>query len=168
MQGNIKLLDCTLRDGGQGLEDLNKNGIKTEIFTLEDREHIVGDLVDSQIDIIELGCMAESVENKTGFAIYQNIEELSANIPVKRNKEQMYVGLYIGPDTKMEKIPEHSDELCDGIRVILRYSELEKSLKYCAALAEKGYKVFVQPMLTMRYTNDELKRLIYESNKMGA
>ena len=84
MQGNIKLLDCTLRDGGQGLEDLNKNGIKTEIFTLEDREHIVGDLVDSQIDIIELGCMAESVENKTGFAIYQNIEELSANIP--RNK----------------------------------------------------------------------------------
>lgn len=168
MQGNIKLLDCTLRDGGQGLEDLNKNGIKTEIFTLEDREHIVGDLVDSRIDIIELGCMAESVGNKTGFAIYQNIEELSANIPVKRNKEQMYVGLYIGPDTKLEKIPEHSDELCDGIRVILRYSELEKSLKYCAALAEKGYKVFVQPMLTMRYTNDELKRLIYESNKMGA
>ena len=99
MQGNIKLLDCTLRDGGQGLEDLNKNGIKTEIFTLEDREHIVGDLVDSQIDIIELGCMAESVENKTGFAIYQNIEELSANIPVKRNKEQMYVGLYIGQNT---------------------------------------------------------------------
>ena len=40
MQGNIKLLDCTLRDGGQGLEDLNKNGIKTEIFTLEDREHL--------------------------------------------------------------------------------------------------------------------------------
>lgn len=168
MQGNIKLLDCTLRDGGQGLEDLNKNGIRTEIFTSEDRELIVKELVDSQIDIIELGCMAESTESKTRFAIYQNIEELSASIPTKRNRKQMYVGLYIGPDTELDKIPKHSDELCDGVRVILRYSELEKSLKYCASLAEKGYKVFVQPMLTMRYTDDELKRLIYESNRMEA
>ena len=32
MQGTIKILDCTLRDGGQGLEAINNNGIITESF----------------------------------------------------------------------------------------------------------------------------------------
>ena len=36
MSGTVQILDCTLRDGGQGLENLNSNGIKTEIFTNRD------------------------------------------------------------------------------------------------------------------------------------
>ncbi|WP_394886627.1 beta/alpha barrel domain-containing protein [Clostridium butyricum] len=168
MKKVIKVLDSTLRDGGQGLEDLNKNGIKTELFTKNDRKNIATNIQNSGIDIIELGCIEESDSNKEGFAIYQNIETVSKYIPKTRNSNQMFVGLYIGPDTDLNKIPEHNPELCDGIRVILRYSELQKSLDYCAALSKKGYKVFVQPMLTMRYSDDEIKFLIDSANEMGA
>lgn len=165
---NIKLLDATLRDGGQGLDDLFNNGFSDKYYT-EDVKHRVIDLLgQSKVDIIELGAMGPSVDDKSKFAIYQNIEELSQYLPEKRDPNKLYIGLYIGPDTDVDKIPDWNPSLVKGVRVILRYSELRKSLDYCAALAKKGYNVFVQPMLTMRYSNDELDLVLGMTNDMGA
>lgn len=168
MNNKMRILDCTLRDGGQGLEDLGKNGIQTDVFTLEDRMKIASNLSSASIDIIELGCMTKFDEQKEKYAIYKDIFELSKCIPPRSKKNQMFVGLYIGPDTDLYKIPTYSPEFVEGIRVILRYSELDKSLHYCSELAKKGYKVFVQPMLTMRYSRDELLKVIDAANEMNA
>lgn len=164
----LKVLDCTLRDGGQGLENLNANGIKTEIFTDRDKIKIAELVRDSGIDIIEIGCMSKSCIGLEKFAIYENVQELSAFLPEKKNDNQMYAGLYVDPDTPLDEIPAYSPELVEGIRVILRYSQLQQSIDFCRGLARKGYKMFIQPMLTMRYTDEELKRLVYAANEMGA
>lgn len=164
----LKVLDCTLRDGGQGLENLNANGIKTEIFTDRDKIKIAELVRDSGIDIIEIGCMSKSCIGLEKFAIYENVQELSAFLPEKKNDNQMYTGLYVDPDTPLDEIPAYSPELVEGIRVILRYSQLQQSIDFCRGLARKGYKMFIQPMLTMRYTDEELKRLVYAANEMGA
>lgn len=168
MTKQIYVLDATLRDGGQGLDDLFNNGFTDKCYTPEAKRKIISLLEDSDVEIIELGAMGPSVEDKSKFSIYQNIEDLSQFLPAKRKKSTMYVGLYIGPDTDIDLIPDWNPTLVQGIRVILRYSELQKSLDYCAALAKKGYKVFVQPMLTMRYTDTELNLIIKYANDMGA
>lgn len=168
MAKNIQLLDATLRDGGQGLEDLFKSGFSDKIFTEEVKHRTIDLLGSSNVDIVEIGTMGPSTDDKSKFAIYQNVEDLSKYLPEKRNPNVLYAGLYIGPDTAVNDIPEWNPTLVEGIRVILRYSELKKSLEYCAALSAKGYKVFVQPMLTMRYTDDELDMLINAANNMGA
>lgn len=168
MEKNIYLLDATLRDGGQGLEDLHKNGFSDKIFSEEVKHSTIESLGNSNVDIIEIGTMGPSVDDKSKFAIYQNVEELSKYLPEKRNPNALYAGLYIGPDTDVNEIPDWNPTLVEGIRVILRYSELQKSLDYCAALSAKGYKVFVQPMLTMRYTDAELDMVIRAANKMKA
>ena len=168
MAKNIYLLDATLRDGGQGLEDLHKNGFADKIFTEETKHSTIESLGKSNVDIIEIGTMGPSVDDKSKFAIYQNVEDLSKYLPQKRNPNALYAGLYIGPDTDVKDIPDWNPSLVEGIRVILRYSELQKSLDYCAALSDKGYKVFVQPMLTMRYSDAELDMLIKASNNMKA
>lgn len=168
MGKNIYLLDATLRDGGQGLEDLHKNGFSDKIFSEEVKHSTIESLGNSNVDIIEIGTMGPSVDDKSKFAIYQNVEELSKYLPKKRNPNALYAGLYIGPDTDVNEIPDWNPSLVEGIRVILRYSELQKSLDYCAALSAKGYKVFVQPMLTMRYTDAELDMVIQAANKMKA
>lgn len=168
MEKNIYLLDATLRDGGQGLEDLHKNGFSDKIFSEEVKHSTIESLGNSNVDIIEIGTMGPSVDDKSKFAIYQNVEELSKYLPEKRNPNALYAGLYIGPDTDVNEIPDWNPSLVEGIRVILRYSELQKSLDYCAALSAKGYKVFVQPMLTMRYTDAELDMVIQAANKMKA
>ena len=168
MTKHISILDATLRDGGQGLEDLYNNGFSSKFFSEDAKLKIINLLESSNVEFIELGAIGPSDDDKSKFAIYQKIEDLSKYIPSKRKVGTKYVGLYIGPDTDIDKIPNWNASLVDGVRVILRYSELQKSLDYCAALAEKGYKVFVQPMLTMRYTDAELDQIIQSSNQMGA
>ncbi|MCI8773038.1 MAG: hypothetical protein HFI50_03760 [Lachnospiraceae bacterium] len=164
----LNVLDCTLRDGGQGLENLNANGIKTEIFTDKDKIKIAELVRDSGIDIIEIGCMSKTCIGLEKFAIYENILELSKFLPEKKNNKQIYTGLYVDPDTPLDVIPDYSPELVEGIRVILRYSQLQQSIDFCRGLARKGYRMFIQPMLTMRYTDEELRRLVYAANEMGA
>ena len=129
------------------LDDLFNNGFSDKYYPEEVKHHIIDLLGDSKVDIIELGAIGPSKDDKSKFAIYQNVEELSQYLPQKRDPKTLYIGLYIGPDTDVDKIPDWNPSLVKGIRVILRYSELRKSLDYCAALAKKGYSVFVQPML---------------------
>lgn len=164
----ILLLDCTLRDGGLGLEDANKNRISDLRFSQTDIFNVTENFSKSKIDIVELGSIEITEAPRTGFAIYQNIESISKTIPKKKSPDQLYAALYRGPDTPLEDIPEWNPALCAAVRVIIRYSELQKSLDFCAGLSKKGYKVFVQPMLTMRYTDDEIEQLICAANDMGA
>lgn len=165
---NITILDCTLRDGGLGLEDAYKNHISDDGFTLTEIDEMINELKSSKLDIIELGSIEISNNDKRRFAIYQNVEDISKKIPRDRTDDQMYVGLFRGPDTPVKDIPEWNPSLVDGLRVIIRYSELHKSMEFCAALAQKGYRVFVQPMLTMRYTDEEIEYILTESNRMEA
>lgn len=168
MSKKVKLLDATLRDGGQGLDDLFNNGFSDKFYPEEAKYKIIDLLGASGVELIELGAMGPSVDDKSKFAIYQNVEELSQYLPKNRDSKKMYLGLYIGPDTDVDKIPDWNPSLVKGIRVILRYSELKKSLDYCAALAKKGYTMFVQPMLTMRYSDKELDLVLGMTNDMGA
>lgn len=164
----ILILDCTLRDGGLGLEDANKNRISDLKFSQADIHSAVEKLARSKIDIVELGSVEITDAPRICYAIYQNIEEISRTMPQKKSSKQLFAALYRGPDTPLEDIPEWNPDLCEAVRVIIRYSELKKSLDFCAGLSQKGYKVFVQPMLTMRYTDEEIKQLIDAANNMGA
>ncbi|MBQ6360941.1 MAG: hypothetical protein IJJ25_07350 [Lachnospiraceae bacterium] len=164
----IQLLDCTLRDGGQGLEASYRAGISEVRFTKEIISESRDHLVKSDVDIVELGYIEKSRFIGSPFANYFSIEDISRFLPFKKNSKQMYVALFTGPDTDPNMIPERNPSLVDGTRVILRYSELEKSVAFCEMLSQKGYNTFVQPMLTMRYTEDELEMLIERANRMHA
>ncbi len=164
----IKVLDCTLRDGGLALEDAVKNGIRTEIFEADDREKIARTIIDSGVDIIEIGSIEESSKDKRGFGIYQNIEAISDIIPSKKYSYQMFSGFYRGPDTDPKNIPDFEKGMLDIVRVCLRYSELEKSLLFAKELSFKGYKVSLQPMITARYSMKELDLVMKYANDMDA
>lgn len=164
----IELLDTTLRDGGLGLEDAAKTGLKTKVYTEDTVNKVISCFSKSNLEIIELGAIEITENDLTKYCIYQSIQEISKKIPSKYSENQMYVALFRGPDTPIEDIPEWNESYCRGIRVIIRYSELQKSLDFCKALSEKGYKVFVQPMLTMRYTEKELDLIIKAANEMKA
>lgn len=166
--GDIKLLDCTLRDGGLALEDASKNEIADRKFSEKKIDNIIKELSNSAIEIVELGSIEITTDDRRGYAIYQDVNSLSLTIPKERDPRQMYVGLFRGPDTPIEDIPDWNPTLVDGLRVIIRYSELQKSLDFCEQLSQKGYKVFVQPMLTMRYSTDEIHLIIDAANRMKA
>lgn len=167
MNKKIQVLDATLRDGGFGLEDAWKNDIAHDVYTEQEREQILQSLQNSGIDIIEMGAIQKTEDDRIGFCIYPDIESISQVMPGAR-EGQVFAALFRGPDTPIDEIPDWRPGLCRHIRVILRYSELQKSLDFCAALAAKGYQMFVQPMLTMRYTDEELQMIVDAANRMQA
>lgn len=167
-KNNVQILEATLREGGLGLEDSYKGGYATDVLSQDFINGVRKSLIHSGVDIIELGSIHPSTEDDRRFAIYHNVEEISETLCGERKPNQLYVGMYKGPDTDVNLIPSWNPSFIDGVRVILRYSELQKSLDYCAALADKGYKVFVQPMLTLRYTEAELNNVIDTANRIKA
>lgn len=164
----VSILDCTLRDGGFALEDAVKNGIRTEKFSDEDRENIATYVSAAQTDIIEIGAIEVTKSEKRGFAIYQNIEEISTVKEKLKSQGKLYAGFYRGPDISLDNVPEWNESMIDITRVCLRYSELEKSLEFAKGLSQKGYKVFLQPMVTVRYTEHELDMVLNAANEMNA
>lgn len=169
IESRIQLLDCTFRDGGQGIQALHLYGIEGSKFSDTLIKEGIENLRDSGCDIVEVGYVDEFKDPANEvFASYPKMELVSKNIPSPRRDGQKYIALYTGPDVAMEDIPDYNESMVEGIRVILRYSQLEKSLDFCEGLAKKGYKVFVQPMLTMRFSDEELDYVIERTNKMKA
>jgi 4-hydroxy 2-oxovalerate aldolase len=164
---HISILDCTLRDGGFALEDEIRYSNDVILFSVKEREQIADSLTQSNFEFIEVGAIEISKDDKTSFAIYQSVEDVSKILP-KSNGISKFAALFRGPDTPVEQIPEHDETRIECLRVIIRYSELKKSMDFCAALAAKGYKTFVQPMVTLRYTEQELDYMIDASNDLGA
>ena len=68
----------------------------------------------------------------------------------------------------MDQVPNCENDNCGIIRLCVRYSELEKSIEYCKRLKEKGYAVSIQPMVTVRYTEEQLKYILDSANEMNA
>lgn len=168
MNERIQLLDCTLRDGCLGLEDAYLNQISDTRLSDNERIELGEILIATNADIVEIGSIQMTDDDREGFAIYQSIEHISRHVLKKKNNGQQIVALFRGPDTPIEKITCRKEGMIDGVRVILRYSELKESLEFCKALAEKGYKVYIQPMVTARYTADELNLVLEYANEMEA
>ena len=151
MNNEIKLLDCTLRDGGY-LNDWEFG--KSNIVNIFER------LVSAGIDIIETGFIdsrREFDENRTIFP-----DTASANIIYGRldKGSSMIVGMIDYGTCPIDNIMP-ADRCClDGIRVIFKKQKMHEAIDFCRAVKEKGYKVFAQAVSITSYNDDELSELI--------
>lgn len=168
MEQKISLLDCTIRDGSYALEGAEKFKFKDKKFDKKIINGILNNLCESSVEIIELGTVEHLVEDKLGYAIYGSLEQICKTIPKNKKKNQLTSVFFRGPDIPLEHIPEHTENMCDIIRLSVRYSELKKSLEYCKKLSLKGYRVSIQPAITMRYSDNELDDIIKYANEMEA
>lgn len=163
MDRDFYVLDCTLRDGGLRWKDLRMEG-----FSKDDKDTILSNLINSEIDIIELGEVDNIPKDLIGASNYKSLENLCKNTPAIKDRKAMYVAMYADPSISTNTIPEYSEKVCEGLRVVLRYSELDKSFQFCRDVSKKGYKLFIQPALTLRYSDEELLRVINVANELNA
>lgn len=155
--GNIKVLDCTLRDGGYCNQwQFGFDNIKT----------IVSGLTESGIDIIECGFLTNRVEYNPDISKFSTIGEVSNVIPSDR-KESMYVCMMNFGEYELEAIPPYDGTSVDGIRVAFHKKNMHEAIELCYGLKEKGYAVFMQAMVSLSYTDEEFLELIRLSNELN-
>lgn len=154
--GNIKLLDCTLRDGGY---INNWNFGKEEIYG------IAKELENAGVDIIELGFLRD-VNYQEDFTIFNSIrypENICQESCKKSTCAVMCEALNPLPSGKIEPYNNFNTSI---IRVIVWKRLLNEGIEYCRELVEKGYKVCIQPNRVDQYSQEEYVDLIQQFNKI--
>lgn len=150
------LLECTLRDGGYITEWKFKNEIIKDILV---------SLVESGLDYIETGYLNRNShsDNTTQF---NNIRQIEEFIPKQRNNS-MFLAMADVLQFSPENITDYDGRSVDGIRVVFYKHQVEEALCLGKAVIERGYKLFMQPMVTIDYSIDEyvaLAKRIVELN----
>lgn len=168
MKNRISVLDCTIRDGGLGLKAEYEYSSENRGYCIDDIVGMAKCLTEASIDIIEIGTLADVVEELPQFGIFGSIESLSNLVPNNIKKNQIFSFFFQSPDYDINRVPNYNSSLCELIRFSIRYSELDKSLDYCKQLAAKGYKVSIQPIVTVRYSVEDIKKIVEVANEIDA
>lgn len=145
----IHLLECTLRDGGY---------ITDWMFSPKMIRQTVKGLVDANFDFVEVGYLHHKpyVEGSTQF---QTIEQIGEFLP-KERKDTLFLAMADIQQFLPADLTPHTGKSIDGIRVVFYKHQVEDALTMCRAVKEAGYKIFVQPMVTIDYSIDEYAALI--------
>ena len=155
---SIQILDCTLRDGGY-INDW-KFGRKTI-------KSILDKLEKAKIDIIECGFLTGMVQDKD-CSLFNNTAEIESILP-KHDRQSMYVAMIAIGEKELHpsKLTPYDGKSIEGIRFTFHKDEIEQSIEWAKIIMEKGYKVFMQPVGTVFYSDMELLQLVEKMNKLN-
>jgi len=151
----VRLLDCTLRDGGY-VNDWNFG--RVGIYNIFTR------LAASGIDIVEVGFLNKDYFFDMGHSIMPRSSFLPVLFNIKTNRKPLLVAMVIMGECPIENVDLQSESLVDGIRVVFKKTGIDAGLDFAAQCKTKGYKVFLQPASVTDYSEDEMALLAERAN----
>lgn len=153
----INVLDCTLRDGGY---------VNQWLFGHSNIKKIIGKLIESNVDIIECGFLTEKKEYDKDSSLFDTVDRIREYLPADNGKRFTVCMINYG-EYDIDHLPVNNGSSVDGIRVAFHKKDLASALELCDGIVKKGYKLFIQPMVSIAYTDEEYIQLIKESNKIN-
>ncbi len=141
---SIQILDCTLRDGGY----ITGWNFKDNVI-----KDITNGLVQANLDFVEVGYLNTGGKSSDSTQ-FRSVNQIIPYLP-KDRKNCMLLAmadvLQVSPD---DLIP-YSGESIDAIRVVFYKHQIEEAFILGKAVKEAGYKLFMQPMVTIDYSIEE-------------
>lgn len=157
MNGNIYVLDCTLRDGGRIIDCQFED---QDILDISER------LSKSEIDFVEVGFLRDwhNVEYKGNSTFFTSVEQIRPFVNKEANPRTQYVAFVDYGMFDFESLEEYDGTSIEGIRVGFtkkNYYAAKEDITRCLNIVkEKGYKLFVQGVNSIGYTDKELLDII--------
>lgn len=151
-RNRIKVLDATLRDGGC-VNDFNfgDSYIRQILMALES----------SSVDYIEVGYLDDTNGSETGRTKYISEKAIKDKLLIHKIPGTTYLAMMdYGKFNVSNLSPRTPESGIDGIRLAFHKKDRQSVLSIGRAILDKGYSLFIQPMLTLHYTDDELLDLI--------
>lgn len=152
---SIKILDCTLRDGGY---------VNNWMFGRKRIKSIIKGLTDAGTDIIECGFIRDR-DHQEEQSLYRSIAEVERVLPANRESAR-YVAMMESGSLDVTKLREDEADKLYGLRNVFHEHQAEAALEECRILREKGYGAFLQPMGTDAYSDKALLNLLEKANEI--
>lgn len=157
---NVKLLDCTLRDGGR---------IINCAFPDEHIKGITQGLTNANIDVIELGFLRNNCEYQGNSTFFTELDQIKRFIPEKKGNT-MYVAFSdYGKEYGMwdfSRIKPREKDGIDGFRVGYRKKDLKAAIDTFKIVKDNGYNLFIQGVESLSYTDLEMLQAIEIINEI--
>jgi 4-hydroxy 2-oxovalerate aldolase len=153
---SLKVLDVTLRDGGC-VNDFN--------FGQTYMDKILAAQEAAGVDIIELGYIDENKGSESGRTQYINEKVINKAILKEKKPGVTYVAMMDYGKFDVENLGMCTGDSIDGIRMAFHKKNRFDIIPIGRKIMEKGYKFFIQPMITLRYSDAELIELIELVNR---
>lgn len=152
---DIKLLDCTLRDGGY-INDWNFGE-----YTIRD---VMAKLIESGVDYIEVGFLRDCDYDRNK-ALYNNCAEIANILPENRGNAK-FTAMSLHNKYSIDKLEPYDGKTIDALRVTFHDYDIDEGLNYIRKVKEKGYKVFANPINIMGYSDEMILRLLEKINEI--
>lgn len=153
---NVRVLDCTLRDGGR---------IINCAFDNEEIKEISNRLAEAKIDIIEVGFIRD--HNKVNYngnsTFFTDVDQIIPFVN-KDKKNTLYTAFIDFGMCDIDSLKPYDGKSIDAIRFGFtkkNYNESKQEvIRWMNVIKERGYKLFVQGVNSLNYSDRELLEIV--------
>lgn len=153
---NVHLLDCTLRDGGI---------VINFDFGLDHMQEIKSRLEESGVEYVECGYIDERKGSPEGRTCFDNEQSIRRTLLSTGKKPGVtYLAMIDYGTFDLNRLQPATPDGIDGIRYAFHKENVKDALRQARIIIDKGYDLYIQPMVTIRYSDEELREVIAYCN----
>lgn len=155
-QYDLKLLDCTLRDGGY-VNDWKWGFVRAR--------EIIQALVKAGVDMVEVGFLRNVEEYNPDVTVCNYIEELNRLLPEDMGNT-MFSGMAMRSNYDIDKLSPYSGHGIEMIRITAHDYDIVDGMDFAREVKEKGYKLSINPINIMGYSDDRILWILDRVNQI--
>lgn len=156
LQNDLKLLDCTLRDGGY---------INDWKWGYGKAQEIIRFLVKAGVDIIEVGFLKNVKGYNSNITVCNKIEELNKLLPIEQHNT-MFSAMAMRSNYDIKKLNPYNGTGIEMIRVTAHDYDISEGMEFAKAVKVKGYKLSINPINIMGYKDDKILWILDQVNEI--
>ncbi len=152
----IRILDCTLRDGGY-INDWN--------WGFDTAKGIIDLLVRSKVEVIEVGFLRNVDNYNKNVTVCNKIQDLNKLLPTETGTS-IFSAMAMQSNYDLTKLEEYCGNGISMVRVTAHDYDITEGLKFAKGVKERGYMVSFNPINIMGYDDERIIWIVDMINKI--
>lgn len=153
---DLKLLDCTLRDGGY---------VNDWKWGFSRAKAIIRALTRANVDVIEVGFLRNVEEYDPDITVCNRIEELNLLLPDDYGNT-VYSAMAMQSNYDVSKLNPYGGTGIEMIRITAHDYDLSEGMAFAREVKAKGYKLSINPINIMGYSDERILWILQQVNEI--
>ena len=153
---DIKLLDCTLRDGGY---------VNSWNWGFAAAKDIIASLTRAGTDIVEVGFLRNVDGYNPDVTVCNTIEELNRLLPAHTGST-MYSGMAMRSNYDIAKLSPYEGHGIEMLRITAHDYDIHEGMDFAREVKARGYKLSINPINIMGYADKDLLWILDQVNEI--
>lgn len=153
---DLKLLDCTLRDGGY---------VNDWKWGHQVAKNIIRALTRANVDVVEVGFLRNVESYDPDITVCNHIEELNRLLPSETGTT-MYSAMAMRSNYDIDKLSPYCGSGIEMIRITAHDYDIADGMEFAREVKAKGYKLSINPINIMGYSDEGILWILKQVNEI--